>query len=317
MTHSLYGSFATNGGNIQQNEIEDMGPLARSVQYNNVDTRMSAMMMKASSSSPFGETHVVNHKEGALDRNERLQALVTEGVLRPSDVFLKSRRNAFLAKLLPGTFSYYQRVRENSFLFQEYQSCSNDSEQQRIIQEIVESVWLNEGRFLVIDKNTNSVVVVDDQQLSTMIFQDLISRENTIPALSSNDSSTGIKNKTKTNNKKNNHKRKLTVAKTKKYNPLSNKALSSGRNGRRSFKSSQTRHSTAAFGQNLAENAHSQNCNNTSSAVGQRGWNANGSQLPRSGRATSSRYTYRNKKSGDKTISYPLVPVATVATTPS
>jgi hypothetical protein len=292
-----YTNFDTNGRRFQQNDNEDMGSFSRSIQYDNIDTRMSTMMKTASSSSPFGETHVVNRKGVVMDRNERLQSLVTEGVLRLSDVFLKTNRNSFLARLVPGTLSYYQRVQENSFLFHEYQSCSNDSEQQRIVQEIVESVWLNQGRFLVIDKTTNSVVIVDDQKLPGIIVQDLISPETTFPTLSGNGSFAGNKSK---NNKK---KRKITASKTKNYKPLLDKAINSGRSDKKCFKSYQTRQNTGAFDQGLVENIPSQNDNgnnNNASAVGQRGRTFPGSRPSRGGRGTSRRYTYRNKRAAAK-----------------
>ncbi|KAG7369982.1 hypothetical protein IV203_027728 [Nitzschia inconspicua] len=177
--NATFPSMATADCQLRD-ENERFGSDGRSCKYESVESRMSAMM--SSSESPFRDINAADRKQVEMERRNRLAALVKEGVLRPPDVFMKSGRNRFIANLVPGTLSYYQRIRENSFLFREYQACSNDAEKQRIIQEIVESVWLNEGRFLVIDKELNSVVVVDDHKLPIMIADDLMYRENTFPA---------------------------------------------------------------------------------------------------------------------------------------
>jgi hypothetical protein len=197
--------------------IDGFGSFTQSAKYESIDSRMSAMM----EASPFGETNLSDRYQAEKERKSRLQALVNEGVLRPSDVFMTSGKSHFLSTLVPGTLSYFRRVRENSYLFKEYQACSNESDQQRIVQEIVESVWLNEGRFLVIDKDTNSVVVVADHKLPSMIVADLLSRENAFPALWGN--------KAKSATSHANKKKTTLLSKERAHNRILEKALSSGR----------------------------------------------------------------------------------------
>jgi len=150
-----------------------------------VDSRMSAMM-ESSPSTLFtsipGRASNSQQPDDKQQRNKILQSLLDAQVLRDSDVLLKTGKDVFLYRLLAGTASYRQRIMENRFLYLEYGSCYNSSEQQRIVKEIIESVWFNRGRFLILDSRINSIVTVEDEQLIKFIIADLTSPVNPFPA---------------------------------------------------------------------------------------------------------------------------------------
>jgi hypothetical protein len=182
MMQASYNTFGTPSTMMMrpENNQKEFGSFAQTLLHENVEDRMS-VMMESYTATPFAGART-DRRKAQEEREAQFEALFDSGILRPSDVFVQidSRdENSFLAKLLPGTLSYYQRVRENQLLFREF--CRNEGEQHRIIQEIVESVWLNEGRFLTIDNESNSVVVVEDTKVLAIVSADLMDA-NSFPA---------------------------------------------------------------------------------------------------------------------------------------
>jgi hypothetical protein len=168
---------------MMNNDVGDYGQHAfsRTTFLDNVDSRLSSLMDSASTAM-FVATSSTKRQEKE-QRRSALQTLVDNQILRQSDVLLESGKDLFLSNLVAGTGGYRQRIMENRTMFNEYASCHNDCEQNRIVREIIESVWYNEGRFLKIDATINSVVVVEDKTLLEIIIGDLTNPRNPFPAV--------------------------------------------------------------------------------------------------------------------------------------
>jgi hypothetical protein len=107
-------------------------------------------------------------KERSREHSSKLDIAALKGMLNDTDVLLGG--GGGLSNHVKGTKYYRQQLNQCRSMFQE----GDPSEQSCLVQSILESVWANDGRFLIYNEETSVVSVAANGVAHQRVHRDLL-----------------------------------------------------------------------------------------------------------------------------------------------
>jgi len=119
-----------------------------------------------STKTNFSMTNTKKTKMDKTQDNENVCCSLglTGGLLNDTDVLLiVTKKNQAIRKFVPGTTSYWTQIYQHRPMYQQY--AKNNENRKQIVQQIAESIWEQDGRFLAFHEGSGSISTINKNDI--------------------------------------------------------------------------------------------------------------------------------------------------------